>query len=168
MYHLIIALLLGIHIHFLLPSLLMAQPDAWSGKPKGGTKISNSDLKKLLEEHARGLQRMGKVNWGELDLEDAAKKRASISQIGKGILGEADLRKADLKKANLAGAYFKKTDLTEANLVRSNFEGAHFYRAKLRRAKLRRINLQHATIINADLGNVVLREANLRGAIWKK
>lgn len=165
MYSLLIVLFLGIHIYFLVPSLLMAQPDAWRGKLKDGKEISSFDLKNMLEDHAIKLKRIEKVNWGELDFEGAAKQRALISDISRGIFGEADLKKANLKKANLTGGYFKKTDLTEANLVRSNFEGAYFSKAKLRDANLRRINLQNATIIKSDLSNVLLEEANLRGAI---
>lgn len=165
MYSLLIVLFLGIHIHFLLPSQLMAQPDAWRGKLKDGKEISDRDLKKMLEDHARELEDIEKVNWGELDFERAAKQRALISDISRGSFNEADLNNVDLRRVNLTGGYFKKTDLTGANLVRSNFEGAYFSKAKLRGANLRRINLQHAEIIRSDLSNVLLEEANLRGAI---
>ena len=72
-------------------------------------KISENELKQILEDHKK---------W--LDLV----KKAERAELGEQYLAEANLRDANLSEANLSGQDLSDADLSDANLSGANLSGA--------------------------------------------
>ncbi len=107
-------------------------------------KISQDELKKILEDHWTWVESKGKEG-------------------GRANLGGANLQKADLRSANLQEAGLFLANLQEAKLRSANLQETDLYLANLQEAKLRSANLQ-----KADLRSANLQEADLFGANLQK
>jgi len=108
-------------------------------------KISQDELKKILEVHQTWVESEGKEG-GRANLDGAN-------------LQEANLRSANLQEADLGGANLQKADLRSANL-----QEAGLFFANLQEAKLRSANLQEADLFGANLQKAKLIRANLQEA----
>ena len=111
---------------------------------KRGDCLSESDLKMILEEHAK---------W--LDCKEEG---------GRADLSGSDLRGADLSGSDLREACLCKSDLYRANLHRACLRGACLYGAKLHVADLCGANLSESNLSKSDLSRANLYRANLSGA----
>ncbi len=103
-------------------------------------KISQDELKKILEDHWTWVESKGKEGG-----------RANLA--GANLQG-ANMYKANLQEADLGGANLQKADLRSANL-----QEAGLFFANLQEAKLRSANLQEADLFGANLQKAILIRA---------
>ena len=112
----------------------LPSPLAPAKEERMGTRVSDQDLKKILEMYAKWLRK-----------EDGGER--------------ANLSGANLSEANLSGAYLSRANLSEADLSRADLSGADLSRANLSEANLSGADLSKANLSGADLSG-----ANLSGA----
>ena len=147
--------------------------------------MNKSELKKILREHKKWLDRKGGkmadlrkadlrgddlsgANLALADLRGADLRGAdltgaklsnailALANLQLAILSEADLSGADLVKANLSGA-----DLSGANLRGANLQGADLHESCLYEANLYEADMQFADLRNANLLKADLRASDL-------
>lgn len=132
---------------------------AWTGKRIDGTKITNNDLNKALEEHktwtAKAWVESEQKEGNRLQLQGADLIGVKLNEPD---LRAADLHKADLTKAKLIGADLRRADLQEVKLI-----SADLSKAKLHEANLRGANLYRANLKGAEIQGIKLEKANLLG-----
>ena len=125
---------------------LEEQESTYEKEPKY-REISEDELKKILEDHKKWVESIGKEG-----------KRADLSKTN---LQEADLKEANLQGANFNYANLKKVNFWKANLIRSDINGANLQEACLNIANLQEASLINSNMEKADLFGANLKEANL-------
>ena len=139
----------------------------WTGKLKDGTVITEKDLKKILEEQERYLERYEDVQKaleeGRTQTAKRLKEEADLAFRPVNFAG-SDLRGADLRFSKLAGANLTNARLEAADLNGSDLSGANLTGADLRYAQLILSNLEGARFWDADLSLARLQKARLGGA----
>ena len=152
--------------------------EPWTGSYADGTPITESGLKKILEDHEKWLeslkefQKLRGIADKELydyetleDLEEWMKAEGKEGKRTK--LVKANLKEAKLMFVNLEGAMLWTANLEGADLWTANLQGAHLDKADLKGADLRGADLERADLRGADLERAKLMEANLKGAhLW--
>lgn len=121
----------------------------WTGKLADGTVIDADDLKRILVEHGKWLNK-----------EDGGTQ----ANLERAWLAEAKLEEARLERANLEKAELFYANLEGVWLRRANLKGAVLIKANLKRGLMVGINLQRAELNGANMQGVVLSVANLEGA----
>ena len=123
-------------------------------------KITEEELKEILEQHALWLDSNGKEGKCA-DLSDADLRRANLYYAN---LRCADLTDADLSYANLRCANLYVADLSGANLYGAYLTGVDLIGANLTGVDLIGADLTYANLIDANLTRANLSGANLSGA----
>jgi uncharacterized protein YjbI with pentapeptide repeats len=155
-----IALFLLFHLFILAINVKAAGSRGTCVGPYSGKKISNQEMKKLIEDHAAWLKqhenfdgtRDNQINLCGADLREINLNKMNLSRV-------------DLSWANLTEANLKGVDLTNADLSGANLRGADLSKAKLYQSRLMYTDLSGANLSEADLNNANLLSANLNGAI---
>ena len=122
-------------------------------------KITEQELKEILEKHEKWLRR-------EEDGERADLSYADLSNVDleNANLYSANLSYVNLSNANLYNANLDNANLSNTNLDSANLSYANLYNVNLSNANLSNANLYNANLDNADLSYVNLSNANLYNA----
>jgi uncharacterized protein YjbI with pentapeptide repeats len=123
-------------------------------------KISQKQLKKILDEHQKWLESKGK---------EGAKADLSLANLCSIKLRQVDLTGGNLQEVDLSHAKIENTVLNEAVIEKANLHGARFrkvflLRTNLRQAILMEAKLEEVSLIGADLQEANVVVADLQGA----
>jgi uncharacterized protein YjbI with pentapeptide repeats len=128
----------------------------WAGERVDGTRITQYELKNILEKHQIWVDR----DWVESERKDGKQLQLKGADLTGVKLMKRDLRKADLANANLTDA-----DLSGADLRQADMQNVILTSAVLRDANLREAKLGGADLIDADLSGAKIEGIELEKAI---
>jgi hypothetical protein len=167
-----VTVLIGILFGPVLSAIGQKRPE-WSGKLKDGTKITQDELNRVLQEHQAWID----IIWIETDKKEGHRAQFQGADLIGADLNGVDLREANLINADLNGTKIQGLKFEKANLLDTKIDDSfskhqkwqlvcELVNEKASGRDLSGVDLHEAYLRGANLSDTDLSKADLRSADW--